>query len=189
MKKLCLTFALIISSAFAMAANPTAIIKTTEGDITLELAQDKAPLSVANFIAYANDGYYNGTIFHRVIPGFMIQGGGLTKKMMKKKTKAPIRNEANNGLFNNSGTVAMARTNDPHSATSQFFINVKDNRSLNYSSYNMGYAVFAKVINGMDVVKNIEMKRTTNKAGHSDVPVKNIVIESVVIQMNKAQSK
>lgn len=165
--------------------NPGAIIHTSMGDIQIELYVDQAPVSVENFITYAESGAYDGTIFHRVISHFMIQGGGFTTEMEKKPTRDPIVNEANNGLSNTRGTVAMARTNDPHSATTQFFINTQDNLNLNYTgeanSRTWGYAVFGKVTSGMDVVEEIRFVPTTRKPPYSDVPVDPIIIESVEI--------
>ncbi|MBI5329455.1 MAG: peptidyl-prolyl cis-trans isomerase [Betaproteobacteria bacterium] len=156
------------------------ILHTNFGPITLELDAKAAPDSVANFLQYARDGHYNGTIFHRVIDGFMIQGGGFTPDMQQKDTRAPINNEASNGLKNLAYTVAMARTPDPHSATAQFFINVADNDFLNYRAPNAqsyGYCVFGKVTEGQDVVDRIRKVRTGMRAGHQDVPVENVVIE------------
>ena len=153
------------------------------GVITLELDPDKAPKSVANFLNYVNNGHYNNTIFHRVIPGFMIQGGGMEPGMKQKPTDAEIENEANNGLKNDKYTVAMARTNAPHSATSQFFINATNNNFLNHtapSAQGWGYAVFGKVISGTDVVDKIEAVKTGNKGGHGDVPLTDVVIEKAV---------
>ena len=158
------------------------IIKTTLGDIKVKLAADKAPLTVANFLAYADAGHYNGTIFHRVIDGFMIQGGGFDAKMNQKPTRAPIKNEAANGLQNKRGTIAMARTAVVDSATSQFFINVKDNGFLDFRAPNpqgFGYCVFGEVVEGMDVVDKIKGARTGVQAGMSDVPVETIEIVSV----------
>lgn len=160
------------------------LMKTLFGDITLELDGEKAPASVANFVEYAQSGYYDGTIFHRVINNFMIQGGGFDTDMQQKPTNAPIQNEANNGLKNNRGSVAMARTMDPHSATAQFFINVSDNDFLNFSGENMqgwGYAVFGQVVEGEDVLDKIRVVPTGSQAGHQDVPTDPIVIESVTI--------
>lgn len=160
------------------------ILNTTFGPITLELDAEKAPKTVENFIAYAKDGFYNGTIFHRVIDNFMIQGGGFEVGMNQKESGTPIENEANNGLKNDAGTVAMARTMDPHSATAQFFINVKDNDFLNHTGENMqgwGYAVFGKVSDGMDVIEKIKTVATGNAGGHQDVPVEDVVIESVEV--------
>lgn len=164
------------------AANPIAIISTNQGDITLELFAKKSPLSVANFIAYANSGFYNGTIFHRVIANFMIQGGGLDKNMAKKSTKAPIANESFNGVSNNKYTISMARTNNPDSATSQFFINTQHNTSLDAMGERAGYAVFGQVTQGQVVVDNIERSKTTRMAGRGDVPVEQVVIKSVTIK-------
>ncbi|MBD3584168.1 peptidyl-prolyl cis-trans isomerase [Salinimonas sp. HHU 13199] len=155
-------------------------LKTNFGDIKLELFEDKAPKTVENFISYVKDGFYDNTIFHRVIDGFMVQGGGFTEDMDQKKTNAPIENEANNGVANEKGTVAMARTNDPHSATSQFFINVKDNDFLNFTSESVngwGYCAFAKVVEGMDVVEKIKDVRTGSHGFHQDVPVEPVIIE------------
>lgn len=159
-------------------------LNTTFGPIKLELDAEKAPATVANFLAYARDGYYNGTIFHRVIDNFMIQGGGFDTDMKQKPTGEPIENEADNGLKNDAGTIAMARTMDPHSATAQFFINVKDNDFLNHSGRNMqgwGYAVFGKVTEGMDVLEKIRGVPTTSRGGHQDVPVETVIIESVTV--------
>jgi peptidyl-prolyl cis-trans isomerase B (cyclophilin B) len=161
------------------------IINTSYGDIKLELNKEKAPITTENFVAIAKSGYYEGTIFHRVINGFMIQGGGLNADMTNKSSgTAPIQNEANNGLPNDRGTVAMARTMDPHSATSQFFINHKDNNFLNHTGENpqgWGYAVFGKVTEGMDVVDKIADVETGSSGGHQDVPVDLITIESVTV--------
>ena len=163
----------------------TIIINTSHGDIKLELNKEKAPITTENFVAIAKSGYYEGTIFHRVINGFMIQGGGLNADMTNKSSgTAPIQNEANNGLPNARGTVAMARTMDPHSATSQFFINHKDNNFLNHTGENpqgWGYAVFGKVTEGMDVVDKIADVATGSSGGHQDVPVDLITIESVTV--------
>lgn len=158
--------------------------KTNFGDITLELFADKAPVTVENFLSYVKDGFYDNTIFHRVIDGFMIQGGGMTADMEQKPTKAPIANEANNGVANEQGTIAMARTNDPHSATAQFFINVKDNDFLNFTAENMhgwGYCAFGKVVEGMDVVEKIKNVKTGTNGYHQDVPVEPVIIEQAVI--------
>jgi cyclophilin family peptidyl-prolyl cis-trans isomerase len=166
--------------------NPIARILTNMGEIVIELDASNAPISVANFIEYANDGFYEGTIFHRVIDGFMIQGGGLTADMrVKPNKKAPIKNEANNGLKNNRGTVAMARTGVVDSATSQFFINVSDNSFLNHSEptpQGFGYAVFGKVTRGLDTVDAIRLVRTGNKGMHQDVPAEEITIQKVTIE-------
>ncbi len=165
------------------AQNPQVIFETTMGKITIELDVQNAPDTSANFLAYVDDGYFVDTIFHRVIPNFMIQGGGLTVDMQDKANKrAPIQNEANNGLKNDRGTLAMARTGDPHSATAQFFINHSDNASLNFSNETMqgwGYAVFGRVTDGMDVVDAIARVQTGNSGGHQDVPVETITITGV----------
>ncbi|TVS13211.1 MAG: peptidyl-prolyl cis-trans isomerase [Wenzhouxiangella sp.] len=165
--------------------NPTVILHTNHGAITLELFEDEAPQSVANFLQYARDGHYDGTLFHRVIPNFMIQGGGFDTDFEQKSTRDPIENEADNGLANERGTVAMARTNDPHSATSQFFINVTDNEFLNHrskaSGQTWGYAVFGRVVDGMDVVETIRQVDTGRRGGHQDVPVEDVIIERVEI--------
>lgn len=160
------------------------LMKTLLGDMTLELDADKAPATVANFVEYAQSGHYDGTIFHRVINNFMVQGGGFDTDMRQKGTNAPIQNEANNGLKNDRGTIAMARTMDPHSATAQFFINVSDNEFLNFSGENMqgwGYAVFGRVVEGEDVLDKIRVVPTGSQAGHQDVPTDPIVIESVTV--------
>lgn len=157
-------------------------LKTSLGDIVLELDHDKAPKSAENFVQYVRDGHFDGTIFHRVISNFMIQGGGFTPDMNQKPTRDPIENEAKNGLSNKTGTIAMARTTDPHSATAQFFINVKDNDFLDHPGQDgWGYCVFGKVSQGMDVVEQIKGVETTNRAGHSDVPEEPIVIEKAEV--------
>ncbi|HIF9261287.1 TPA: peptidylprolyl isomerase [Photobacterium damselae] len=161
------------------------ILTTNLGDITIELNLDKAPVSSKNFKKYCEDGFYEGTIFHRVIDGFMIQGGGYCADMEEKPTRAPIVNEANRGLKNTIGTIAMARTDAPHSATAQFFINLDDNDFLDHTgttNLGWGYAVFGKVIAGMDVVNQIAKVKTTSKFGHDDVPCETIMIEKVTIQ-------
>lgn len=153
------------------------------GVITLELDQDKAPLSVNNFLNYVNNGHYNNTVFHRIIPGFMVQGGGMEPGMKEKRGEKPVQNEANNGLKNLNYTLAMARTSDPHSATAQFFINVADNSFLNHtapSAQGWGYAVFGKVISGTDVVDKIKSVRTSRRGYHDDVPVDDVVLEKAV---------
>ena len=176
------------SAAFAQegasGGNPVVVLHTNKGDITLELYQDKAPKTVENFLQYARDGFYDGTIFHRVIDNFMVQGGGFTANMEQKETQAPIENEANNGLKNARGTIAMARTQDPHSATAQFFLNVQDNDFLNHTGENLqgwGYAVFGKVIDGDDVLDKIRCVQTGGHAGHQDVPLEPIIIESIAL--------
>ncbi len=156
------------------------LMKTNLGDIKIELDEEKAPKTCANFMEYVNEGFYDGTIFHRVIPNFMIQGGGFEPDMMQKPTKAPVENEAANGLSNAVGSIAMARTTDPHSATAQFFINVADNKFLdNPGQDGWGYCVFGKVVEGMDVVNKIKEVSTGTKAGHQDVPNEPVVIEKV----------
>lgn len=157
-------------------------LKTNKGDIVIELDEEKAPITCANFKQYVEDGFYDGLIFHRVIPGFMIQGGGFMPDMMQKATREPIENEAKNGLSNVKYSIAMARTMDPHSASAQFFINTKDNAFLDYPGQDgWGYAVFGKVVEGQDVVDAIEKVPTGNKAGHSDVPVEPVIIEKAEI--------
>ena len=160
------------------------IMRTTFGDIKLELDAERAPKTVENFLMYAREGFFNGTIFHRVIDNFMIKGGGFDTEMQQKSTQEPIENEADNGLKNDTATIAMARTMDPHSATAQFFINVKDNDFLNHSGKTMqgwGYAVFGKVVEGEEVLDKIRAVPTTSRAGHQDVPVDPVIIESVDI--------
>ena len=160
------------------------LMTTTVGPMTLELDADNAPKTVENFLSYVSNGFYDGTIFHRVINNFMVQGGGFTADMEQKATEAPIENEANNGLKNAYGTIAMARTQDPHSATAQFFINVQDNDFLNHTGENMqgwGYAVFGKVTDGEEVLDKIRGVQTGSQAGHQDVPVEPIIIESVTL--------
>jgi len=175
-------FAVTTAPAWA-GDNPVVLLKTTKGDIKIELDKAKAPATVENFLTYAKDGFFDGTIFHRVIGGFMIQGGGFDKDMKQKKTKAPIKNEADNGLKNKRGTIAMARTSDPHSATAQFFINLADNAFLDHKDKGQGYgyAVFGHVTEGMDVVDAIAKVATTSKPPHADVPVEPVVIESVTV--------
>lgn len=187
MLSLLLTLPLLLSPA-AAADNPEAVIHTKLGDIRIELFADKAPASVENFLGYARSGFYDGTVFHRVISHFMIQGGGFTAEMEKKPTGEPIANEANNGLSNKRGTLAMARTNDPHSATSQFFINVQDNINLDHTSEansrEWGYAVFGQVTGGIEVVDEIRFVQTTRVGPYSDVPVEPVIIESVEVLGN-----
>src|SRR5262245_45523160 len=166
--------------------NPVVKMSTNKGNIRIELNADKAPISTKNFLDYVAEGYYDGLIFHRVIPGFMIQGGGFDSGMSQKKTKSPIKNEAGNGLKNRIGSIAMARTNVVDSATSQFFINVKDNDFLNHRSTapaEYGYAVFGQVIEGMDVVHQIEKVKTGRRGGHDDVPVEAVTIHSAKIEV------
>jgi peptidyl-prolyl cis-trans isomerase B (cyclophilin B) len=167
-----------------MSDMPVVQLETSMGDITIELNEEKAPKTVENFLNYVNSGHYEGTIFHRVIDGFMIQGGGMDAQMNEKKTNAPIENEADNGLKNDKGTIAMARTQDPHSATSQFFINVKDNDFLNHSGKNMqgwGYTVFGKVTDGMDVIEKMRSVATGRFGMHADVPNEPITINSAKV--------
>jgi cyclophilin family peptidyl-prolyl cis-trans isomerase len=172
---------ILLMSASLAWAGPVAEIKTSQGLIFVELNKEKAPNTVANFVQYAKEGFYSGTIFHRVISNFMIQGGGMDKDLDEKKTRAPIKNEADNGLTNALGTIAMARTGDPHSATAQFFINVTNNTFLNYTDKTergWGYAVFGKVTKGLDVVQKIAHMPTDG----GDVPVQTITIESITIK-------
>jgi cyclophilin family peptidyl-prolyl cis-trans isomerase len=159
-------------------ADPVVVLDTSLGAIKIELNRAKAPVSVDNFVKYVKAKHYDGTIFHRVIPGFMIQGGGMDESMTEKATGAPIKNEGRNGLRNQRGTIAMARLNAPDSATAQFFINVKDNSSLDYGINGAGYAVFGRVVEGMDVVDKIVAVRTTTKRPHQDVPVTPVVIKT-----------
>ena len=152
--------------------------ETTLGDFTVEMLTDEAPLSVENFLKYVDDGHFDDTVFHRVIPGFVIQGGGMTEDMTQKKTRAPIKNEADNGLKNLRGTLSMARTNDVNSATSQFFVNLVDNAFLDHQGpRNFGYAVFARVVEGMDVVDAIAAVKTGRRRGHDDVPLEPVVVK------------
>ncbi|PHS70976.1 MAG: peptidylprolyl isomerase [Methylophaga sp.] len=164
---------------------PQVKLETNHGDIIIELDDDKAPNTVANFLTYVEDGFYDGTVFHRVIENFMIQGGGFTEDLEKKTTSSPIKNEADNGLSNVAGSVAMARTGDPHSATAQFFINTVDNHFLDFQKKNgpaWGYAVFGKVVEGMDVVNEIRAVQTTSKGPFpTDVPVENIIINKATL--------
>jgi cyclophilin family peptidyl-prolyl cis-trans isomerase len=165
--------------------NPVVILSTSVGDIRIQLDAEKAPDTTRNFLEYVNDGFYNGLVFHRVIPGFMIQGGGFDPQMQQKETKPPIKNEAANGLQNKTGSIAMARTNVVDSATAQFFINLKDNEFLNHRSPSpdgFGYAVFGQVIEGMETVRSIEKVKTGNRGFHQDVPVEPVVINSVRVQ-------
>ncbi len=162
----------------AEAKKPVVTLETSLGNIVLELDAERAPISVANFLAYVDSGFYTGTIFHRVIPDFMIQGGGFAADMTQKPTKAAIKNEADNGLQNDTWTIAMARTNVVDSATAQFFINLKDNDFLNHGGRDFGYAVFGKVIKGTDVVEKIAAVKTATKVGNQNVPVEPVVIKS-----------
>ena len=193
-KSLFITGILVLGLTMSAQAGPKVVISTSEGDITLELNEEKAPKTVANFLSYVKDGFFDSTVFHRVIKGFMIQGGGFaleeSGEIKQKPTKAPVENEAKNGLKNARGTIAMARTSDPHSATAQFFINHGNNSNLDYPSFDgWGYAVFGNVTKGMDVVEKIAntstgMKTLTTKGGKApmkDVPEKNIVIKSIKV--------
>jgi len=172
----------VVAAPAAVDPTPHVSLKTNMGEIVLELNQEKAPASVANFLQYVKSGYYKGTIFHRVIDGFMIQGGGFDKNMKQKATKAPIKNEAQNGLQNVTYSIAMARTGDPHSATSQFFINVSNNGALDYPGRDgFGYTVFGKVVSGMDVVDKIKAVAVADKGPHQNVPVTPVVIESATL--------
>ena len=164
-----------------MSDNPRVKLETNHGDIVVELNAAKAPISTENFVTYVKDAFFDATIFHRVIPNFMIQGGGFTEDMMQKPTRDQIKNEADNGLPNKRGSIAMARTPDPDSASSQFFINLKDNDFLNYTAptaQGWGYCVFGQVTEGMDVVDNIARVQTTSQMGHGDVPVEPVIIHS-----------
>ena len=178
-------FVLGTVSLAAAKENPMVVLSTSMGDIKVELYADKAPVSTKNFLDYAKAGYYDGTIFHRVIPSFMVQGGGLTADMQEKREgqKPAIKNESSNGLKNETGTLAMARTSAPDSATSQFFINVKDNAFLDKEKAQdgVGYAVFGKVVEGMDVVRKIEQVKTATKGPHQNVPVDAVAIKSVKV--------
>ena len=191
MKKHLIAFALLASSALsALAANPMVELKTTQGDIVVEVFADKAPKSADNFIQYVKDGFYNGTVFHRVIDGFMIQGGGFDADMKQKSTRAPIENEARNGLRNEVGTLAMARTADPHSASSQFFINLVANTALDYPSRDgWGYAVFGKVVKGLDVVETIAKLPTANRGFHQNVPVESVIVNSARVLEPAAEKR
>ena len=191
--ELLVVFAIVVA-AFAAGSDPNqknlevkkVKLETSAGDIVIELNEKAAPVTVKNFLRYAEEGFYDGTIFHRVIPNFMIQGGGFKSDMQQKKTHEPIVNEAKNGLKNDRGTIAMARTNDPNSATAQFFINHKNNDFLNYAgTQNPGYAVFGKVIEGMDVVDKIAAVKTSQKGPQSDVPVEPVVIKSAKVISGK----
>lgn len=181
-----LVFAVVGSSSASAQtsqakANPRVALDTTKGKIVIELYPDKAPTTVQNFLQYVQAHHYDGVIFHRVIPDFMIQGGGFTSDMKQKPTKAPIKNESDNGLRNERGTISMARLSEPHTASSQFFINLRDNRSLDHSGKGWGYAVFGQVVEGMDVVDSIAGVRTTTKGPYGDVPVEPIVIKKASV--------
>lgn len=176
---LVLTIAGLLTSI--ATANTNVNIQTSVGPIEVELYDDEAPISTQNFLTYTKSGFYQGTIFHRVIPNFMVQGGGFDKNLTQKKASAPIKNEASNGLKNVRGSIAMARTNEPDSATSQFFINTVDNQPLNKTPSDAGYAVFGHVVKGMDIVDRISKVQTTEHGFHQNVPVDNIVIEKIQI--------
>jgi peptidyl-prolyl cis-trans isomerase A (cyclophilin A) len=174
-----LFFVFLLFSPLVHAANPIVEFETNQGNFKIELYPEKAPKTVSNFLNYVDNGFYKETIFHRVISNFMIQGGGFTRELLEKKTQPPITNESNNGLVNSTGTVAMARTNDPNSATSQFFINLIDNNFLNYTSpepSSVGYCVFGKIIEGMNVIHKIGQLPTGNSRGFSDVPIRPVII-------------
>jgi len=152
--------------------------ETTHGGFTIELFERDAPLSVANFLQYVDDQYFDGTIFHRIVPGFVIQGGGMTADFSQKKTRAPVKNEAANGLLNERGTLSMARTDAPHSATSQFFVNLKDNEFLDYRPGQHGYAVFGRVVDGMEVIDKIAAVRTGRRSGYTDAPMEDVKVHT-----------
>lgn len=182
---LVVVMAMFVGAAYAASDNPQVVLETSKGTIVLELYPDEAPKTVANFLSYARWGHYDGTIFHRVIPGFMIQGGGFTTDMKEKLTEMPIQNEAGNGLENNRGTVSMARTMDPHSASAQFFINTTNNARLNHKNKTpegWGYAVFGKVIKGMDVVDAISSVETVTSGSMDNVPKEPVVITRVTVE-------
>jgi len=185
LRRLLIALGIALAAAHgSLAADPRVELRTNRGVIVIELYPDKAPKTVANFLQYVKDGHYAGTVFHRVIPGFMIQGGGFDKDMQQKPTRSPIQNEAANGLKNDYGTVAMARTPDPHSASAQFFINVKDNAFLNFREpgpQGYGYAVFGRVVSGIDVVERIARLPTGSAGPHRDVPREPVIIESATL--------
>lgn len=197
MKRLLVTAAIILCLGMPLSvpadeSAPRVRIETSMGNITVELNAQAAPKTVANFLQYVRDGFYNNTIFHRVIKSFMIQGGGFTPQMQQKPTQPPVVNEADNGLKNDAGTIAMARTMAPHSATSQFFINVKNNDFLNHTAKNArgwGYCVFGRVVDGMEVVKAIENVKTTTKFQYGDVPVDPVIIQKTVLLEPPAPKK
>ncbi len=186
MRRLLFLAIALLSSFAACAANPQVEMKTSLGTLTIELYADKAPKTVENFLQYARDGFFDGTVFHRVIPGFMIQGGGMSPELKEKPTRPPVQNEAKNGLKNETGTIAMARTSDPHSASAQFFINLKDNAFLDYPGRDgWGYAVFGKVVQGFDVVEKIARVPTGNAGFHQNVPTKPVLIEAARVLPEK----
>lgn len=175
-----MTMLFLLFSTLASGKSPVVVMQTNMGEIEIELNEDKAPLTVKNFLTYVDAKFYDGLIYHRVIDNFMIQGGGYSEKMEEKKTRPPIKNEAKNGLKNENGTIAMARTADPDSATAQFFINVSDNSSLNYPSPDgHGYAVFGKVTSGMHVINRIKKIKTGNLNGHQNVPMDAVIIKTI----------
>lgn len=185
MRVIIIVIAIILATTGLIAGekqNPVVVMSTNMGNIEIELFESEAPLTVANFMSYIKDGFYNDTVFHRVINNFMIQGGGFTTDGKRKETKAPITNEAKNGLSNKLGTLAMARTNNPHSATSQFFINVKDNDFLDNNERSAGYCVFGKVIAGMEIVEKIKTTPTAVKNGMKDWPIKDVIIKSFTVK-------
>jgi cyclophilin family peptidyl-prolyl cis-trans isomerase len=182
---LCFVVLGAVATSGVRAANPVVVMETNMGTIKIELFEDKSPITVKNFLGYVKDKHYDGLVFHRVIDGFMIQGGGFEPGMKEKKTKEAIKNESGNKLSNLRGTLAMARTSDPDSATAQFFINVKDNKFLDGSDDKAGYAVFARVIEGMDVVDKIKGVKTGTKMGFKDVPEEDVVIKSVKLVEEK----
>lgn len=184
MKTLVSTLVLTMASTLTTAATLVSF-KTSQGDIQIELFDKEAPISAKNFADYAKSGFYNGTIFHRIIPGFVVQGGGFTSAMVQKPTKAPIKNEADNGILNTRGTLSMARTQAVNSATSQFFINLVDNKSLDQGAQGYGYAVFGKVVKGLDIVDKMAKQPTSRNGYHDDVPVKPIVILSATVTNTK----
>lgn len=182
---ICLAILSMVAASAANAANPVVVIDTSMGKIKVELFEDKSPITAKNFLGYVDDKFYDGTIFHRVMAkensdrDFMIQGGGFEPGMKEKKTKETIKNEASNGVSNMRGTLAMARTNDPDSASAQFFINVADNKFLDKSGRSAGYAVFGKVLEGMDVVDKIKAVKTGDKGGHGNVPLEDVMIKTI----------
>lgn len=187
MRKLYTFLTLLLLSTSAIAANPQVTFETNRGNFVVELYPEKAPKTVANFLEYVNSGFYQDTIFHRVINRFMVQGGGFDTNMAEKPTRAPIINESNNGLNNDIGTIAMARTSDPNSATSQFFINLENNQFLNYRSPEpdlIGYCVFGRVLKGMDVVRDIAVTSTANVGPYGDVPRSPIIVHQVKVNKN-----
>ena len=186
MRRLLFLAIALLSSFAACAANPQVEMKTSLGTLTIELYPDRAPKTVENFLQYARDGFFDGTVFHRVIPGFMIQGGGMSPELKEKPTRPPVPNEAKNGLKNETGTIAMARTADPHSASAQFFINLQNNGFLDYPGRDgWGYAVFGKVVQGLDVVEKIARVPTGNSGFHQNVPTKPVLIEAARVLPEK----